>query len=604
MTLPFDIESLQEAYARGLSPLEVVETAYARIEAAADPGVFIHLEPKERVLREAAALGSFDTVARPLWGIPYAVKDNIDVAGMPTTAACPEFSRIPAEDATVVALLRRAGALCLGKTNLDQFATGLVGVRTPYPVPRNAIDPKLAPGGSSSGSAIAVARGVVAFALGTDTAGSGRVPAGLNNIVGLKPTIGALSTKGVVPACRSLDCVSVFALTVGDAYRIFEIAASFDPRDPWSKRIPVAPLGARPPSLAVGVPASADRRFFGDDAMAAGYEATLGRMSELGCRIVELPFGDFFAAAALLYEGAFVSERHAAIRAFFETSESALHPVTREIIGDARRFSAADAFESLHALRALRRKIEPLLDLVDLLCVPTAPTHFTLAAVAAEPIAANARLGTYTNFVNLLDLCGMAVPTGALANGLPMSVTLIARAGSDPLVATLARDMHEASGSALGATPWRLRPRAAPPAADDGRIELVVIGAHLSGMPLNGELQSLGARFRRATRTERGYRLYALAGQTPAKPGLVRDETGPGGLEVEVWAFDPAAFGRFVAAVPAPLCIGTVRLADGSAPKGFLVEPAGLAGATEVTSSGGWRAYCARAAKTSCEAPG
>ncbi len=585
--LQFDIESLLDAYARGLSPLAVVETVYDRLEAAADPGIFIHLAPKEALLREAAALGAFDP-AVPLWGVPFAVKDNIDVAGMPTTAACPAFSHVPQVDATVVALLKRAGALCIGKTNMDQFATGLVGVRTPYPVPRNAIDPTLAPGGSSSGSAVVVARGIVAFALGTDTAGSGRIPAGLNNIVGLKPTLGALSTSGVTPACRSLDCVSIFALTVEDAYRVFEITATYDASDPFSKRVPKAPLGARPPRLRVGVPA--ELRFFGDALMEAGYEAALGRLVRLGCQIVALPFEDFHAVADLLYRGAFVAERYAAIREFIETNEAALHPVTRAIICGASRLSAVDAFESVYALRALQARIEPLLASVDLLCVPTAPTHYTLAEIAAEPIDANTRLGTYTNFVNLLDLCGVAVPVGALADGRPASVTLLAPANRDTLVAALARDLHADNG--LGATGWRRRPRAAPPPDDGERIEIVVVGAHLSGMPLNGELTALGARFSRVARTAPGYRLYALAGQTPPKPGLMRDETSSGAVEIEVWTLDVAAFGRFVASVPPPLCIGTVRLADGSAPKGFLVEPAALNGADDITVHGGWRAYC------------
>ncbi|TDX62494.1 allophanate hydrolase [Methylosinus sp. sav-2] len=585
--LQFDIESLLDAYARGLSPLAVVETVYDRLEAAADPGIFIHLAPKEALLREAAALGAFDP-AIPLWGVPFAVKDNIDVAGMPTTAACPAYSHVPQVDATVVALLKRAGALCIGKTNMDQFATGLVGVRTPYPVPRNAIDPTLAPGGSSSGSAVVVARGIVAFALGTDTAGSGRIPAGLNNIVGLKPTLGALSTSGVTPACRSLDCVSIFALTVEDAYRVFEITATHDASDPFSKRVPKAPLGARPPRLRVGVPA--EPRFFGDARMRAAYDAALGRLEQLGCQIMPLPFEDFHAVADLLYSGAFVAERYAAIRAFIETNAAALHPVTRAIICGASGLSAVDAFESAYALRALQARIEPLLASVDLLCVPTAPTHYTLAEIAAEPLDANTRLGTYTNFVNLLDLCGVAVPVGALADGRPASVTLLAQANRDALVAALARDLHADEG--LGATSWRRRPRIATPPDDGERIEIVVVGAHLSGMPLNGDLTALGARFARATRTEPGYRLYALAGQTPPKPGLIRDETGSGGVEIEVWTLDVAAFGRFVAAVPPPLCIGTIRLADGSAPKGFLVEPAALSDAADVTGHGGWRAYC------------
>jgi allophanate hydrolase len=590
--LSFDLDSLHEAYAAGLSPLAVVEMVFSRIAAAADPGIFIHLAEPDALRREAAALGPFDPVAKPLWGIPFAVKDNIDVAGMPTTAACPAFAYQPDADATVVALLRRAGALVIGKTNLDQFATGLVGVRTPYPIPRNAIDAALVPGGSSSGSAVATARGIVTFALGTDTAGSGRIPAGLNNIVGLKPTFGALSASGMVPACRTLDCVSVFALTVDDAYRVFAVAAAYDAGDAYSRRIAAPPLGARPPATRLGVPARADRRFFGDAAMEQGYDAALRQLEMLGCSVNELAFDDFYAAADLLYAGPFVAERDAAVGAFMDAHPDAVHPVTREIIGGARKFSAADVFRGIYALQALRARLAPVIGSVDVICVPTAPSHYSLATLAAEPIAANSRLGTYTNFVNFLDLCGITVPCGTLANGLPMSVTLLAPPGQDARAAALGRDLHAAADIPLGATGWRRAPRAAAPAHDDA-IEIVVVGAHLSGMPLNRELLDGGASFRRAARTAAGYRLYALAGQTPAKPGLVRDAAGNGGIEVEVWGMPPDAFGRFVAAIPPPLCVGTIQLADGTAPKGFLVEPAGLAGATDISGFGGWRRYVA-----------
>ncbi|ESY72503.1 allophanate hydrolase, partial [Mesorhizobium sp. LNHC252B00] len=439
--LRFDISSLHAAYRAGIGIDEVIETVYARLRAADDPGIFIHLADKAALLAAAAALCSFDPVAQPLWGVPFAVKDNIDVAGMPTTAACAEYTYWPDRDATVVARLRAAGALVVGKTNLDQFATGLVGVRTPWPIPRNAIDAELVPGGSSSGSAVATARGIVSFALGTDTAGSGRIPAGLNNIVGLKPTVGALSAAGVVPACRTLDCVSVFALTVDDAYRVFSVAAARDAADPYSRDIAVQPLAVRPPVLSVGIPAKADLKFFGDAAMQAGFEASLATLSRLGCRLVEIPFGDFYATANLLYEGAWVAERYAAIRDFMEANEAALHPVTRKIIGGARKLTAADAFRGLYALQAHRAKLAPVIASVDLFCVPTAPTHYTTAAVLADPIETNTRLGTYTNFVNLLDMCGIAVPTGTRDDGLPMSVTLLAPAGRDALTAALARDL-------------------------------------------------------------------------------------------------------------------------------------------------------------------
>ncbi|RUU42907.1 allophanate hydrolase, partial [Mesorhizobium sp. M6A.T.Ca.TU.002.02.2.1] len=357
----FDIGSLHAAYASGMSVATVVETVFQRIAEADDPGIFIHLASKAEMLAEAEALGGFDPVAKPLWGVPFAVKDNIDVAGMPTTAGCAEYAYLPTKDATVVAHLRAAGALVVGKTNLDQFATGLVGVRTPYPIPKNAIDPKLVPGGSSCGSAVVTARGIVSFALGTDTAGSGRIPAGLNNIVGLKPTVGALSTAGVVPACRTLDCVSVFALTVDDAYSVFRAAAAKDDADPYSRVIAAPSLGPRPPVLSVGVPAKTDRQFSGDAAMQAGFETALRTLEQLGCRLVEIPFGDFYATANLLYEGAWVAERYAAIADFMEANEAAMHPVTRTIIGGARKLSAADAFKGFYALQAYKAGLAPVI---------------------------------------------------------------------------------------------------------------------------------------------------------------------------------------------------------------------------------------------------
>jgi allophanate hydrolase len=594
----FDIASLHAAYAAGMSPLAMVAAVFARLEAAADPGIFIHLADRKKLEDEARALGAFDPVAKPLWGIPFAVKDNIDVAGMPTTAACAEFAYQPEKDATVVARLRAAGAIVVGKTNLDQFATGLVGVRTPYPIPRNAVNAEFVPGGSSSGSAVATARGIVSFALGTDTAGSGRIPAGLNNIVGLKPTVGALSTTGVVPACRTLDCVSIFALDADDAWRVFKVAAAQDLADAYSKAVPVAASAVRPPVLKLGVPAPADRKFFEDKAMQAAFESTLETLKALGCVIVEVPFADFYATADLLYEGAWVAERLAAISGFMDGHEAALHPVTRKIIGGARSLSAVDAFKGLYALQAMRAKLAPVIASVDMFCVPTAPAHYKLAEVLADPIATNSRLGTYTNFVNLLDMCGIAVPCGTRSDGLPMSVTLLAPAGRDGLAAALARDIHAASGLTLGATGWALPPPT-PVVQDedlgiaDG-IDVIVVGAHLSGMPLNGQLQGLGGRFRRAAKTQACYSFHALGNQTVPKPGMLRvgDEKGHS-INVEVWRMPPAGFGKFVDLIPSPLGIGTVHLEDGTSAKGFLVEPIGLEGATDISHLGGWRAYLA-----------
>jgi allophanate hydrolase len=425
----FDIASLHEFYAGGGTVHEVIDRVFTRIAAVNDTGIFLHLSDRQALLAEAQALGPFDAEAKPLWGIPFAVKDNIDVAGMPTTAACPDYSYMPTADATVVRLLKEAGALVIGKTNLDQFATGLVGVRSPYPIPRNAIDANLVPGGSSSGSAVSTSQGIVSFALGTDTAGSGRIPAGLNNIVGLKPSVGALSTAGVIPACRTLDCVSIFALTVDDAWRVFGIAARYDATDAYSKDIPATGYGSLPPALTIGVPAKTDRQFFGDTVMEAAYENALAMLAKIGHRLVEVPFGDFYNVANLLYEGAWVAERYATVKDFFDTSEASFHPVTRKIYGAAKTLSAADASNGFYALQALKQKVQPIIASVDLFCVPTAPSHYTLADLAAEPIRENSRLGTYTNFVNLLDMCGIAVPTGKRADGLPASVTLLAPSG-------------------------------------------------------------------------------------------------------------------------------------------------------------------------------
>lgn len=589
----FDIASLHAAYRAGWTAEAMIDLVFARITAVDDPGIFLHLADKTSLLAQADALGAFDPITRPLWGIPFAVKDNIDVAGMPTTAACPDYAYLPEKDATVVRLLKAAGALVIGKTNLDQFATGLVGVRTPFPAPRNAIDPRLVPGGSSSGSAVATAQGIISFALGTDTAGSGRIPAGLNNIVGLKPSVGALSTTGVIPACRTLDCVSIFALTVDDAWRVFSVAAQPDESDAYSRSVGAEGYGTAPPVLTIGVPAKADRQFFGDVVMEASYDAALSTLAGMGHKLVELPFADFYATANLLYEGAWVAERYAAVRDFFDAHEASFHPVTRKIYGGAKNLSAADAFDGLYALQALKRKLAPVIASVDLICVPTAPTHYTVEDLEAEPIRENSRLGTYTNFVNLLDMCGIAVPTGKRSDGLPASVTLLAGFGKDGLTASLAADLHGASGLTLGATNWTLPERAAPAVeTEEDLIDLVVVGAHLSGMPLNCQLRDLDARFSRAARTAETYRLHALAGTRPPKPGLIRSSGDDGAMiEVEVWQLTPDAFGRFVAAIPAPLGIGTIELSDGTSAKGFLVEPIALTGAEDITAHRGWRAY-------------
>ena len=530
----------------------------------------------------------------PLFGVPFAVKDNIDAAGLPTTAGCPAFAYRPAASAPVVEALIRAGALLIGKTNLDQFATGLVGTRSPYGVPRNPFDDRYIPGGSSSGSAVAVAAGLVGFALGTDTAGSGRVPAAFNNIVGLKPTRGLVSGRGVVPACRSLDCVSIFALTVADALAVLDVAAGFDPADPYARVAPGGVIEVGDGAFRFGTPDEEALEFFGDGEYARLFAAAVETMRDLGGVAVPVPLAPFHEAAELLYDGPWLAERLAATEALLAAAPEALLPVTRAIIEGGRRFSALDAFRAEERLLALRRTGAAVFGAIDVLLLPTAGTIFTREAVAAEPLRRNAELGHYTNFVNLLDLAAIAVPAGLRADGMPFGISLIGPAFADRQLAALAARFEQHLDLPLGATGAQREapPRAAPrPVA--GRIPLAVVGAHMSGMALNIELLRLGARLLGPARTEACYRLFALPG-APPRPGLLRVAAGAGAaIEAEIWSLDPGAFGAFVAAVPAPLSIGTLRLADGATVKGFLCEAAATDGARDISGMGGWRAFVA-----------
>jgi allophanate hydrolase len=555
-------------------PRDVLELVYGRIASSGERPVWIAVESFERAL---AALERAERHARngALFGVPFAVKDNIDVAGLPTTAGCPEFSYLPERHAHAVELLIREGALVIGKTNLDQFATGLVGTRSPYGACASVYDARYISGGSSSGSAVAVASGQAAFALGTDTAGSGRVPAAFNGLVGLKPTRGLVSTSGVVPACRSLDCVSIFAPSVADAELVLEVARGFDASDPFS-RTPSFPRTSGRARLTLGVPLSSSLEFFGDTESARMFEAAVERFVALGAETVDVDLGPFREAARLLYTGPWVAERMAAIGDFLERRPEAVHPVVRGIVEQAARYSARDAFEGSYRLAALRRAIEPTLATFDALVVPTAPSHYTIEQVLAEPIRLNSNLGTYTNFVNLLDMSGLALPAGMRRDGLPFGVTLLGPAFADERLTEIARLFAGEAGAVRAPT--------------RGRVWLAVAGAHLSGQPLNHELTSRGARRIRMARTAPCYRLYALA-TTPPKPGLVRAASAAHAIEVEVWELDEAGFGAFVAGVPGPMTIGSVELEDGSLVKGFACEPYALEGAREISAHGGWRAY-------------
>ncbi len=581
------IGTLLAAHAAGKPVTATIEETYDRIESHNDPALFIAIRPKSEALAIAERVQASGLEGKPLYGVPFVVKDNIDVTGFPTTAACPAFAYRPEKSAFVVERLERAGAIVIGKTNLDQFATGLVGVRSPYGVPRNALRPDLIPGGSSSGSATAVGAGLVPFSLGTDTAGSGRVPAAFNGIVGLKPSLGALSASGVVPACRTLDTVSIFARDVGDAFAVFQAACGFDEQDAYCRPFPRAALSAFPSGIRLGVPRLDQRQFFDDADAADAFSRDIELAESLGARIVEFDFEPFAAVARLLYEGPWVAERYAATKPLIESNPEALHPVTRSIIEGARKFDAVATFEAFYRLADQKRKTSRVWSEFDAMLVPTMPRLYTIAEVEADPIRLNSRLGTYTNFVNLLDLCAIAVPSSLRVDGLPASVTLIAPAGADGLIAGVAAAI-EARSNVSASSPSH-QPASRVP---NDRIEIAVVGAHLSGLPLNRELVELGAAFSREGETTADYRLFALTGSNPPKPGLLRVGDGAGGaIKAEVWTLDPAGFGAFVAKIPAPLGIGTIRLKDGGSVKGFLVEAEAVKTAEDISRFGGWRAY-------------
>lgn len=591
--LSFDIAGLRAAYLCGaLTPAAVVEEVIRR--TADDPQrVWIHRLPDAALREAASALAGRDPATLPLYGIPFAIKDNIDLAGVPTTAGCREYAYVPERSAAVVERLVAAGAIPVGKTNLDQFATGLNGTRSPFGACRNAFNPAYISGGSSAGSAVAVALGYSSFSLGTDTAGSGRVPAAFNNLVGHKPTLGWLSTRGVVPACRSLDAVSIFTLTAADAESVLAVAAQFDADDPYSR--PLSGHGfdfGRAARFRVGVPRPADLAFFGNGEAERLFHEAVERISALGGECVEIDLSPFLDTSRLLYEGPWVAERYAAIREFFDAHEAALLPVIREIVGSARRWSAADAYAYGYRLKAAKRRCDAVWTEVDCILTPTAGTIYTIADLEADPIRLNSNLGYYTNFMNLLDYAATAVPAGFQADGLPFGVTVFAPAAQDAPLLHLAVRLQHALAALLGATDLPL-PAPTGLTLPSGQVRIAVCGAHLAGLPLNGQLTSRGARLVASTRTAPEYKLYALAGGPPARPGMVRVERGGAAIEVEVWELPAREFGSFVAGIPAPLGIGTIRLADGSALKGFVCEAVAVAGAEDITRFGGWRAYLA-----------
>ena len=593
-----DLVALRRRYAEGrTTPAETIQGVYRKIAARGNDAVWITLCPEAEALARARELEARvqDFSQLPLYGVPFAIKDNIDAAGWPTTAGCPDFAYEPLANAPVVGSLLAAGAILIGKTNLDQFATGLVGTRSPYGTPPNPFDPRYIPGGSSSGSAVAVAAGLVSFSLGTDTAGSGRVPAAFNNLVGFKPTAGLISTTGVVPACRSLDCVSVFALTCEDAAAVADVVCAREPEVPGS-RPPAAAFSlgeSMPGRFRFGVPPPADLKSFGDAATVPLYAETVSRLTAMGGDPVEVDFSPFRETAELLYGGPWVAERLAGIREFFERQPESVFPITRQIIAGGSRFSAVDAYLAGDRLEELRLRAQAEWKKMDVLLLPTAATIYTIAEVEADPIQLNTNLGYYTNFVNLLNCCALAVPSGFSPRGLPFGVTFIAPARRDGLLFALGAAYHHRVGGRLGATTASLSPAATPSPAVPraGRLRVAVAGAHLQGLPLNYQLTERAAVLVRVCRTHPSYRLYALLGTTPPKPGLVRCAQGGQAIELEVWEMPIESFGSFVALVAPPLTIGTVELADGERVKGFLCETYAVAAARDITGFGGWREY-------------
>jgi allophanate hydrolase len=584
------ISDLHRSYRDGrLTPARVLQCVLDIADRAPSHNIWITRLSREHVMRYVSALEGRPIHELPLYGIPFLIKDNIDLAGVPTTAGCPDYAYTPQRSAYVVQRLLDAGAIPLGKTNLDQFATGLAGTRSPYGACRNGINPAFISGGSSSGSAVGVATGLASFSLGTDTAGSGRVPAAFNNIVGLKPSAGRLSARGVVPACRSLDCVSIFALTAEDAASVLDVAEGYDAEDAYSREIANGSI----PAMRFGVPRLEQLQFFGDREYSRLFEEAVRHLESLGGVRIEIDFAPFLEAARLLYGGPWIAERYTAVGAFIEQNPDAVHGVTRQIIAGGREPSAVDAFQGEHRLKELLRSSETAWSQVDIIFTPTTGTLYTIAAMDADPIRLNSTLGYYTNFLNFFRLSGVAVPAGFRADGLPFGVTLVGRDNTDRALLALAGRLHRSCVTTLGALGLPPPPLVAQvPVLAPGYTAIAVCGAHMQGLPLNHQLRDRGAYLLQMTRTAPHYRLFVLPGGPPRRPGLVRVANGGAPVEVEVWAVPTESVGSFLSSIPAPLGLGTLELEQGAPRLGFLCEAYAAAdGAADITSYGGWRAY-------------
>tara|TARA_R110001592_G_scaffold23259_6_gene91402 strand:+ start:4429 stop:6228 length:1800 start_codon:yes stop_codon:yes gene_type:complete len=593
------LTTLRAAYLAGTTtPREVFGIIAQRCEQYRDHNIWIYplsmveLEPYFQRLESASAQDL------PLYGIPFAIKDNIDLAGVPTTAACESFAYTPQSSAFVVQRLIDAGAIPVGKANLDQFATGLVGTRSPWGACKNSFDASMISGGSSAGSAVSVALGMATFSLGTDTAGSGRVPACFNNLVGVKPSIGLLSASGMLPACRSLDCMTIFALQCDDANAILTVAEGEDAADAYSRANSFANgtrhYGQWQGSLRMGVLAADQLAFFGHEDYAACYQKALDAIAESGVELVEVDFAPFIEAARLLYEGPWVAERYIATSPLIQERPEALLDVTRTIISAGDKGSAVDAFKAQYRLKTLRKAATAVLASVDCLLTPTAGRPYSIDEVNAEPIKLNSNLGYYTNYMNLFDLAGVAVPTGFTESGFPFGLTLVGEAFSDRRLLSVANRIQQLLKLPLGKLQSDYQALSSVPVNNSQRIAVAVCGAHLQGQPLNWQLTERGGYLLSQTMSSPDYKLYALAGGPPFRPGMVIAPQGEGcAIEVEVWSVPASEFGSFVAGIPAPLGIGKVSLQDGSQVSGFICEASGLAGAEDISHFGSWRQYLA-----------
>lgn len=576
MTPDLAISTLQARYANGLTPAELIEEIHTRIQQVENPAIWIHLLSEEELKPYLDRLQSSETETLPLFGIPFAIKDNIDLAGVPTTAACPDYAFTPDRSSTVVEKLIQAGAIPIGKTNLDQFATGLVGVRTPYGVPRNPYAPDRVPGGSSCGSAVALSAGLVSFSLGTDTAGSGRIPAAFNKLWGVKPSKGRLSNRGLVPACKTLDCISIFALNAEDSALALTIAEGYDEEDAYS--LPLVDLPVKGTGV-LGIPKAENLMFFGDADYEASWLSALQDLKSSGWKLKEIDFRPFLQAARLLYEGPWVSERFTAVEEFLDQHPESFFPATLEIISGGADHSARDAFSAAYRLQELKRLSESVWPGIDAIVTPTAGGFPTLEDLENDPIGPNSQLGYYTNFMNLLDLCAVATPAGTTESDLPFGITWIAPRDQDQSLIEMAKQGPQ------------------KPSESKDTLSIILFGAHMEGLTLNEQVTELGAQKVGTVQTAPKYHMFHLAEPAPERPGLIRVEKGGFAIEGEEWSFPSSAIGAFLSKIKKPLGLGEVELSGGRRCYGFLCETVATREATDISATGGWRNFLAEKEK-------